>query len=76
MDCPRDGTALKRAERSGVEIDWCPECRGVWLDRGELEKIVRRGSGSVDWDTRVGDRPGGRDYSSGSRTFLSDLFDL
>lgn len=42
MKCPTDGTALVMSERSGIEIDYCPECRGVWLDRGELDKIVDR----------------------------------
>jgi Zn-finger nucleic acid-binding protein len=32
------------AERSGIEIDYCPQCRGVWLDRGELDKIIERAS--------------------------------
>lgn len=36
------------AERQGVEIDYCPKCRGVWLDRGELEKIIERSSSAVD----------------------------
>ena len=40
MLCPIDGTELKMADRSGVEIDYCPKCRGVWLDRGELDKII------------------------------------
>lgn len=42
MKCPIDGTALVIADRSGVEIDYCPQCRGVWLDRGELDKIIDR----------------------------------
>ena len=42
MQCPIDGAKLVLAERSGVEIDYCPECRGVWLDRGELDKIIDR----------------------------------
>lgn len=42
MKCPVDGATLVMAERSGVEIDYCPECRGVWLDRGELDKIIER----------------------------------
>jgi len=42
MKCPVDGEALVISERSGVEIDYCPSCRGVWLDRGELDKIIRR----------------------------------
>ncbi|UYM07274.1 TFIIB-type zinc ribbon-containing protein [Solicola gregarius] len=43
MQCPTDGTTLVMSERSGIEIDYCPECRGVWLDRGELDKIIDRG---------------------------------
>lgn len=42
MNCPSDGTTLLMSERQGVEIDYCPECRGVWLDRGELDKILER----------------------------------
>ena len=42
MKCPTDSTTLVMSERGGVEIDYCPECRGVWLDRGELDKIIER----------------------------------
>lgn len=42
MKCPNCNATLLMAEKKGVEIDYCPECRGVWLDRGELEKIVER----------------------------------
>jgi Zn-finger nucleic acid-binding protein len=43
MKCPVcTGVDLTMAERQGVEIDYCPECRGVWLDRGELDKIIER----------------------------------
>jgi uncharacterized protein len=42
MQCPVDGTELKMSDREGVEIDYCPKCRGVWLDRGELDKIIQR----------------------------------
>lgn len=42
MKCPIDGTQLVMSDRSGVEIDYCPQCRGVWLDRGELDKIIER----------------------------------
>ena len=45
MNCPIDGTALQMADRQGIEIDYCPQCRGVWLDRGELDKIIERTSG-------------------------------
>ncbi|MBT2548303.1 zf-TFIIB domain-containing protein [Arthrobacter sp. ISL-65] len=42
MKCPIDSSDLVMSERSGVEIDYCPQCRGVWLDRGELDKIIDR----------------------------------
>jgi Zn-finger nucleic acid-binding protein len=42
MRCPVDGETLVMADRGGVEIDYCPKCRGVWLDRGELDKIIDR----------------------------------
>lgn len=42
MKCPIDQTDLVMTERQGVEIDYCPTCRGVWLDRGELDKIIDR----------------------------------
>jgi hypothetical protein len=46
MKCPLDGETLVIADRSGVEIDYCPKCRGVWLDRGELDKIIERAAPS------------------------------
>jgi Zn-finger nucleic acid-binding protein len=43
MNCPHCADAtLVMAERHGIEIDYCPKCRGVWLDRGELDKIIER----------------------------------
>jgi Zn-finger nucleic acid-binding protein len=42
MRCPVDNETLVMADRGGVEIDYCPKCRGVWLDRGELDKIIER----------------------------------
>lgn len=45
MDCPTCKTTnLVMTERQGIEIDYCPRCRGVWLDRGELDKIIERSS--------------------------------
>ncbi len=45
MNCPAcPSTPLQMTERQGVEIDYCPKCRGVWLDRGELDKIIERSS--------------------------------
>ncbi len=48
MNCPVDNTELKMSDRGGVEIDYCPQCRGVWLDRGELDKIIDRSAS--EWD--------------------------
>jgi uncharacterized protein len=49
LKCPNDGATLVMSDRQGIEIDYCPECRGVWLDRGELDKIIERSS-SADKD--------------------------
>ncbi len=46
MACPIDGTTLVMSERQGIEIDYCPSCRGVWLDRGELDKIIEKSAAS------------------------------
>lgn len=45
MNCPNCNETLVMADRQGVEIDYCPKCRGVWLDRGELDKIIERSAG-------------------------------
>ena len=45
--CPDDNVELIATERQGIEIDYCPRCRGLWLDRGELDKIVERSGGSA-----------------------------
>lgn len=46
MHCPVCKTVnLVMSERQGIEIDYCPECRGVWLDRGELDKLIERSAG-------------------------------
>jgi Zn-finger nucleic acid-binding protein len=46
MNCPKCNITLLMTDRQGVEIDYCPQCRGIWLDRGELEKIIDRSLGS------------------------------
>jgi uncharacterized protein len=92
MNCPVDGATLAMSERSGVEIDYCPTCRGVWLDRGELDKIVerteaelatpvpdRRWSDDDDDDDRYDrDRYEGDTYRGRrrKRSFLGDLFEF
>ena len=55
MQCPVDGTTLLMSERQNVEIDYCPQCRGVWLDRGELDKLISRSESDDDRGDR-GDR--------------------
>lgn len=42
MKCPLDGSELRISDRQGIEIDYCPQCRGIWLDRGELDKLLER----------------------------------
>lgn len=84
MKCPIDGSALVIAERSGVEIDYCPQCRGVWLDRGELDKIIDRSASAPPpppppqqrgYDDR--DDRSDRGYRKKKRGgFLEELFDF
>lgn len=52
MNSPVDGTQLVITEQAGVEIDYCPNCRGVWLDRGELDKIIERTDSEPDYTER------------------------
>lgn len=48
MKCPHcPDTTLAISERQGVELDYCPQCRGVWLDRGELDKLIERAAGAA-----------------------------
>ena len=87
MPCPICKTGLTLSNRQGVEIDYCPTCRGVWLDRGELDKVIERSIGDAAPAHREADPPGpyrsggyndddGR-YRQGKRktSFLSELFD-
>ena len=57
MRCPNDEATLVMSERSGIEIDYCPECRGVWLDRGELDKILDRAAAEAGPAAPAADRP-------------------
>ena len=63
MQCPADQTVLQMSERSGVEIDYCPTCRGVWLDRGELDKILDRAAS--EFPSSSGPQPDPRTESAG-----------
>jgi Zn-finger nucleic acid-binding protein len=58
MKCPVCDVALSISSREGVEIDFCPQCRGVWLDRGELDKVIERAAASL---SPAGGREGSRD---------------
>ncbi len=74
MDCPIDGETLVMSERRGVEIDYCPRCRGVWLDRGELDKLVS--VAERDDDDRWGDRDRGGDrHEIDDRSDRDDRYD-
>ncbi|HKK31783.1 MAG TPA: zf-TFIIB domain-containing protein [Alphaproteobacteria bacterium] len=86
MKCPIDEETLVMTERNGVEIDYCPKCRGVWLDRGELDKIIERSatvqepapSRSTDSRSDYGHGQGQhqKPYRKKKESFLSDLFDF
>ncbi|PUB10717.1 TFIIB-type zinc ribbon-containing protein [Yoonia sediminilitoris] len=87
MKCPIDGTTLVITDRSGIEIDYCPQCRGIWLDRGELDKIIERSEAAMPppppaqtyaepeyYDDDHDDRGGRRRKKRGG--FLSEVFDI
>ena len=57
MRCPVDNETLVMADRGGVEIDYCPKCRGVWLDRGELDKIIERAADASPAAARAAPAP-------------------
>ncbi|MFN2555769.1 MAG: zf-TFIIB domain-containing protein [Nitriliruptorales bacterium] len=87
MQCPVDGATLEMSERQGIEIDYCPQCRGVWLDRGELDKIIERTNQELDVRPQASRHEaswGGHDEPRGTlppprgkrrRNFLEELFD-
>lgn len=83
MYCPTCMTTpLVLAQRQHVEVDYCPHCRGVWLDRGELEKILERAAGSsrgsspgaADGADAPRGRAGGR-RARPRKSWLSDILD-
>ena len=88
MKCPTcPDAALVMADRQGVEIDYCPQCRGVWLDRGELDKLIDRAATAApapDRNTAARSQPdfvdsdyrGGRGHHGGrKKSWLGDIFD-
>lgn len=82
MLCPVCNVDLVMSERSGVEIDYCPKCRGVWLDRGELDKIIERSSQATQTPQSYNERPRHDDrgvyYHKPKKreSFLGELFDF
>lgn len=86
MKCPNCNTTLLISDKQGVEIDYCPNCRGIWLDRGELEKIMERSadhySRKENYDSDY-KKYGYQDYTKGQhhphkkkKSFLDDFFDF
>jgi uncharacterized protein len=67
MKCPQCSVNLVMSDRQGIEIDYCPDCRGVWLDRGELDKLIERSNAQVQSVRRrdVDDDDDDRDYPKG-----------
>jgi Zn-finger nucleic acid-binding protein len=60
MKCPRcEGIVLEEIDRSGITVDRCGSCRGIWLDRGELEKLLARATAEVDVGTPASAQPRG-----------------
>ncbi|HVF30433.1 MAG TPA: zf-TFIIB domain-containing protein [Pyrinomonadaceae bacterium] len=88
MKCPIDETTLAITERQGIEIDYCPQCRGVWLDRGELDKLIaggteRPGDSYERPPERTDDRRGSHSYDTThgykkkkKESWLGDVFDF
>jgi len=82
LKCPVCLEVLAASERLGIEIDTCPRCRGVWLDRGELDKLLQREAadsrsrhGGHDDDDRDFRRRDRDDYPHRRRSMWSELFD-
>jgi len=86
MKCPSCNETLLMSDKNGIEIDYCPNCRGIWLDRGELDKIIERSgthySNSDNYgkdQERYGQRAQqhqSKPYHKKKESFLSDLFDF
>ncbi len=82
MKCPvcKDVTLLM-SERCGVEIDYCPECRGIWLDRGELEKIMEKEDAYIKKEVKESINKEAKHYEEKPRkqkreSFMSEIFEM
>lgn len=78
MKCPIDNTVLLVTERNGVEIDYCPQCRGVWLDRGELDKLIEKSgsTGARHWSDSRESVERVQPRKKRRESFLGDIFDF
>lgn len=76
MRCPKDDTDLIEIERQGIDIDYCPTCKGVWLDRSELDHLIARSTALVTSDDESPrDRPEPRRKSGGLMDRVGGMFD-
>jgi len=81
MKCPSCNETLLMSDKNGIEIDYCPNCRGIWLDRGELDKIIERSAthySNKDNYKKDQERYGGyqsKPYHK-KKSFLGDIFDF
>lgn len=81
MNCPHCHVELKISERKNIDIDYCPQCRGVWLDRGELDKLLESSAkrSGVRYENDVEDdgyERGQRQHGRKRKSFLSEIFDF
>lgn len=88
MKCPNCDETLAMTERQGIEIDYCPKCRGVWLDKGELDKIIEKSMEQKEPEQKPPSNQGGGGYGGhhgnkyggygkhGKRGYLGNLFDF
>lgn len=75
MKCPTcPEVTLTMTDRQGIEIDYCPECRGVWLDRGELDKLIEK-SASPKHEKHERHDDYKNHYYKKRKSFLSEIFD-
>ena len=76
MNCPSCKTAkLLMSERCGIEIDYCPDCRGIWLDRGELDKLMHSGRAQLSESNENHNTHKYSHKNSKRKSFLEELFD-
>ena len=77
MKCPvcKDVTLLM-SERCGVEIDYCPECRGIWLDRGELEKIMEKEDAYIKKEVKESKHYEEKPRKQKRESFMSEIFEM